>query len=128
MTWRGLHVGRANLVTTFNQRCGIQVYQPNQGNVSLTEWTRESGSDERLSHLSKGLWLDSLFGWQNNAVNVLSVRQGELPEMKPCVLGMCIVPVSGIAGNLLQQHITYVTTLPPDAIVTIELLPLPCLQ
>ncbi|MDI9766266.1 OmpA family protein [Pantoea dispersa] len=112
--------------TTVSQRSGIQVYQPGQGNVSLTEWTRESGSDGRLSRLSQGLWLDSLLAWQSIAVNdLLSVRQGELPVMKPCVQGMCMVPVSGIAGNLWQQHITSVTALPPDAVVTTEPLPLP---
>jgi hypothetical protein len=57
--------------------------------------------------------------------DLLSVRQGELPVMKPCVQGMCMVPVSGIAGNLWQQHITTVTALPPDAVVTTEPLPLP---
>ncbi|WP_185749310.1 OmpA family protein [Pantoea dispersa] len=112
--------------TTVSQRSGIQVYQPRQGNVSLTEWTRETGSDGRLSRLSQGLWLDSLLAWQNSAVtNLLSVRQGELPVMKPCVQGMCMVPVSGITGNLWQQHITSVTALPPDAVVTTGPLPLP---
>ncbi len=112
--------------TTVSQRSGIQVYQPGQGNVSLTEWTRETGSDARLSRLSQGLWLDSLLAWQRSAVNdLLSVRQGELPVMMPCVQGMCMVPVSGIAGNLWQQHITSVTALPPDAVVTTEPLPLP---
>jgi hypothetical protein len=85
-----------------------------------------NGTDGRLSRLSHGLWLDSLLAWQNSAVNdLLSVRQGELPVMKPCVQGMCMVPVSGIAGNLWQQHITTVTALPPDAVVTTEPLPLP---
>ncbi|MEZ3499346.1 OmpA family protein [Pantoea sp. KPR_PJ] len=112
--------------TTVSQRSGIQVYQPGQGNVPLTEWARESGSDGRLSRLSQGLWLDSLLAWQSIAVNdLLSVRQGELPVMKPCVQGMCMVPVSGIAGNLWQQHITSMTALPPDAVVTLEPLPLP---
>lgn len=42
------------------------------------------------SRLSQGLWLDGLLAWQNSAVNdPLSVRQGELPVMKPCVQGMC---------------------------------------
>jgi len=109
-----------------SQRSGIQVYQPGQGNVSLKEWTGETGSDARLSRLSQGLWLDSLLAWQSSAVNdLLSERHGELPVMKPCVQGMCMVPVSGIAGNLWQQHITSMTALPPDAIVTTETLPLP---
>ncbi|HDR2786885.1 TPA: OmpA family protein [Enterobacter asburiae] len=112
--------------TTVSQRSGIQVYQPGQGNVSLTEWTRETCSDGRLSRLSQGLWLDSLLAWQSSAVNdLLSVRQGELPVMKPCVQGMCMVPVRGIAGNLWQQHITSVTALPPDVVVSTEPLPLP---
>ncbi|MFU9138106.1 OmpA family protein [Erwinia tasmaniensis] len=112
--------------TTVSQRSGIQVYQSAQGNVSLAEWTRETRSDGRLSRLSQGLWLDSLLAWQNSAVNdLLSVQRGELPVMKPCVQGMCMVPVSGIAGNLWQQHITSVTALPPDAVVTTEPLPLP---
>lgn len=112
--------------TTVSQRSGIQVYQPGQGNVSLTEWTRETGSDGGLSRLSQCLWLDSLLAWQNSTVtNLLSVRQGELPVMKACVQGMCMVPVSGITGNLWQQHITSVTALPPDAVVTTGPLPLP---
>lgn len=112
--------------TTVSQRSGIQVYQPGQGNVSLTEWTRETSSDGRLSRLSQSLWLNSLLAWQNTAVNDLfSVRQGELPMMKPCAQGMCMVLVNGIAGNLWQQHITSVTALTPDATVTTEPLPLP---
>ncbi|MFW7213241.1 MULTISPECIES: OmpA family protein [unclassified Enterobacter] len=112
--------------TTISQQSGIQVYQPGQGNVSLTEWARDTGSDGRFSRLSQGLWLDSLLAWQNSAVNdLLSVRRGELPVMKPCVQGMCMVRVNGIAGNLWQQHITSVTALPPDAAVTTEPLPLP---
>lgn len=55
----------------------MQVYQPGQGNVSVTEWTRETGTDGRLTRLSHGLWLDSLLAWQNSAVNdLLSVRRG----------------------------------------------------
>ncbi|MDO2454159.1 OmpA family protein [Enterobacter asburiae] len=112
--------------TTVSQRGGIHVYQPGQGSMSLTEWTRDTGAEGRLSRLSQGLWLDSLLAWQNSALNdLLSVRRGELPVMKPCVQGMCIVPVSGIEGNLWQQHITTVTALPPDTVVTNEPLLLP---
>lgn len=112
--------------STVSQRIGIQVYQPGQGNVSLTEWIRETGADGRLSRLSQGLWLDGLLAWQNSAVNeLLSVRRGELPAMKPCVQGMCMVPVSGTKCNLWQQHITAVTALPPDVVLTTEPLPLP---
>ncbi|MHB9588048.1 OmpA family protein [Enterobacter mori] len=112
--------------TTINPRSGIQVYQSGQGNVSLTEWILETGTVGRLSRLSHVLWLDSLLAWQNSAVNdLLSVRRGELPVMTPCVQGMCMVPVTGIVGNLWQQHITSVTALPPDAVVSTEPLPLP---
>ncbi|WP_313149006.1 OmpA family protein [Enterobacter sp.] len=112
--------------TTVSQRGGIHVYQPGQGSMSLTEWTRDTGAEGRLSRLSQGLWLDSLLAWQNSALNdLLSVRRGELPVMKPCVQGICIVPVSGIEGNLWQQHITTVTALPPDTVVTNEPLLLP---
>ncbi|EQA1623620.1 OmpA family protein [Enterobacter asburiae] len=112
--------------TTVSQRGGIHVYQPGQGSMSLTELTRDTGAEGRLSRLSQGLWLDSLLAWQNSALNdLLSVRRGELPVMKPCVQGMCIVPVSGIEGNLWQQHITTVTALPPDTVVTNEPLLLP---
>ncbi|WP_336286620.1 OmpA family protein [Cronobacter dublinensis] len=112
--------------STINPRSGIQVYQSGQGNVSLTEWILETGTDGRLSRLSHVLWLDSLLTWQNSAVNdLLSVRRGELPVMTPCVQGMCMVPVIGIAGNLWRQHITSVTALPPDAVVSTEPLPLP---
>ena len=112
--------------TTVSQRSGIQVCQPGQSSVSLTEWTRETGSDGRLSRLSQGLWLHSLLAWQNSAVSdLLSVRHGELPVIKPCVQGMCMVPVNGIAANLWQQHITSLTALPPAAALTTEPLPLP---
>lgn len=65
--------------TTVSQRAGIQVYQSGQGNLSLTEWIRETDVGERLSRLSQALWLDSGLAWLNSAVNsLLSVRQGEL--------------------------------------------------
>ena len=112
--------------TTVSQRAGIQVYQPGQGNVSLTEWARNTDPDGRLSRLSQGLWLDSLLAWQKTAVNdLLSVRQGELPVMKPCVQGICMVPLSGTAGNIWQQHIAAITALPPDVAAIAEPLPLP---
>ncbi|MBY7305547.1 OmpA family protein [Escherichia marmotae] len=112
--------------TTVSQRAGLQVYQPGQGNLSLSDWTRETASGEWLSRLSQILWLDSGLAWLNSAVNsLLSERQGELPALKPCVQGLCMVPVSGLAGNLWQQHIASVTALPPDTVENGELLPLP---
>ncbi len=112
--------------TTVSQRSGIQVCQPGQGNVPLSEWARQTGSEGCFSRLSQGLWLESLLAWQNSAVNdLVSVRRGELPVMKPCVQGMCMVQVNGIEGNLWQQHITSVTALPPDAVAARGPLPLP---
>lgn len=112
--------------TTVSPRAGIQVYQAGQGSLSLTDWIRETAGSKRLSRLSQGLWLDSGLAWLNRAVNsLLSVRQGELPALKPCVQGLCMVPVNGIAGNLWQQHIASVTALPPDVAENGELLPLP---
>jgi len=112
--------------TTISQRTGMQVHRPGQGSLSLAEWAREPDVGERLSRLSQGLWLDSVLAWQETAVNsLLSVRHGELPAMKPCALGVCMVPVSGQPDNLWQQHIGSVTALPPDAACTDEPLPLP---
>lgn len=112
--------------TTVSQREGIQVNQPGQGSLSLAEWTHETDAGSRLPRLSQGLWLNSLLAWQNTTVNdLLSVRQGELPVMKPCVQGICMAPVNGAAGNLWQQHIASVTALPPDSTLTTEPLPLP---
>ena len=112
--------------TTVSQRSGMQVHQPGQGNLSLTEWTREPEAGERLSRLSQGLWLDSVLAWQQDIVNsLLSVRHGELPAMKPCAFGICMVPVNGLPENLWQQHIAAVTALPPDVTGTGEPLPLP---
>lgn len=112
--------------TTLSNRAGIQIYQPGQGNLSLTDWIRDTVVGERLSRLSQGLWLDSLLVWQKTSVNsLLSVRQGELPALKFCVQGLCMAPVKGIAGNLWQQHIGAITALPPDTAVTGDPLPLP---
>lgn len=112
--------------TTISNRTGMQVHQPGQGNLSLAEWARESDAGERLSRLSQGLWLNSLLAWQGTAVSsLLSVRQGELPAMKLCAQGICMVPVSGRADNLWQQHIAHITALPPDVSGTETPLPLP---
>ncbi|WP_338557322.1 OmpA family protein [Erwinia sp. E_sp_B04_7] len=112
--------------TTVSQRTGMQVHQPGQGSLSLAEWACEPDAGERLFRLSQGLWLDSVLAWQDAAVNsLLSVRHGELPEMKPCALGVCMVPVRGQPDNLWQQYIGSVTALPPDAACTDEPLPLP---
>lgn len=107
-------------------RNGFQVHQPGQGNLSLTEWVRETVVGERLSRLSQGLWLNSVLAWQKAAISILlSVRQEELPALKFCVQGICMVPVAGVAGNLWQQHINAITALPPETSAISEPLPLP---
>ncbi|MGR7122711.1 OmpA family protein [Klebsiella aerogenes] len=112
--------------TTVSNRSGIQVHQQGLGNLSLSDWTSEVSATGRLSRLSQALWLDSLLNWQDTAVNsLLSVRQGELPAMKPCAQGMCMVPVQGIQNNLWQQHIAGITALSPDISATATPLPLP---
>ncbi|MEG1601703.1 OmpA family protein, partial [Citrobacter sp.] len=101
--------------TTVDSRAGIQVHQPGQGNLSLSEWTQETDAAGRLSRLSQALWLHSFLDWQKASVDsVLSVRQGELLAMKPCVQGICMLPVSGVEGNLWQQHIAAITALVPE--------------
>ncbi len=101
--------------TTVSIRTGIQVHQPGLGNLSLSEWTRETDAAGRLSRLSQALWLDSFLAWQTRSVDsVLSVRQGDLPAIKTCAQGICILPVSGVQGNLWQQHIAAITALEPE--------------
>lgn len=112
--------------TTVSNRAGIQVCQPGQGNLSLAEWTRDNNSDEHLSRLSQGLWLDSLLSWQMACVApLLQTRQGELSALKPCAHGICMTPVRGLTDNLWQQHIAGLTALPPDILLSEDPLPLP---
>ncbi|HEY2452827.1 MAG TPA: OmpA family protein [Scandinavium sp.] len=112
--------------TTINNRAGIQVHQPGQGNLPLTEWIKESDASGRFTRLSQVLWLDSLLAWQASAVNsLLTVRQGELPVLKPCAQGFCMVAVSGVNDSLWQQHISGITALAPDITGNRDALPLP---
>ncbi|QLK60060.1 OmpA family protein [Enterobacteriaceae bacterium Kacie_13] len=112
--------------TTTCRQEGIRVHQPGQGNLTLDEWARENDTAGHLSRLSQGLWLDSLLCWQACAVDgQLSARQGELPAMKLCAQGVCMVPVKGVSNNLWQQNIAAVTALPPDRTDSEALLPLP---
>ncbi|MBS0850146.1 OmpA family protein, partial [Citrobacter sp. JGM124] len=109
-----------------SNRTGIQVYPPNQGCLPLGEWAQEARPDEQLSRLSQGLWLDSLLAWQETVVNrLLSIRQRELPALQFCAQGVCMAPVSAVAGNLWQQHIGSVTALSPETTDNDNLLPLP---
>lgn len=112
--------------STASQRAGLRVHQPGQGNLSLTDWIRETPAGGQFSRLSQGLWLDSGLAWMNCAVNsLLSGSPAERHALKPCMQGLCMVPVAGLAGNLWQQHITTVTALPPEVTENTGPLPLP---
>lgn len=112
--------------TAVNRRAGMQVHQPGQGNLQLADWLNETGTSGRFSRLSQTLWLNSLRGWQEKAVdNLLLERQGELPALRLCAQGFCMVPISGLTDNLWQQHIASVTALPPERGGAANQLPLP---
>ncbi|WP_084110359.1 OmpA family protein [Erwinia typographi] len=112
--------------TVVNNRAGIQVHQPGQGNLPLADWINESGASGRFTRLSQALWLDSLLSWQGNAVDsLLTERQGELAALRPCAQGFCMVPLSGWADSLWQQHISGITALSPDRVDPPDALPLP---
>lgn len=112
--------------STFSNRAGIQVHQPGQGKLSLAEWTQETAVDERFSRLSQGLWLDSVLAWQKTAVSsLLSVRQGELPALKFCVQGLCMVPVDDDLPELTEGLVSmlwphYLRTIPSLSVVALS--------
>jgi len=109
-----------------SQRTGIFVHQPGEGHLSLTDWAGQHEASGRISRLSQALWLDSLLGWQaKNVASLLDEQQGELPALRPCVQGFCMVPINGQHGNLWQQHIASITALPPDNRLSAAPFPLP---
>ncbi len=112
--------------TSVSHGTGIRIHLPGQGNQPLSEWVSESHASGRFARLSQVLWLNSLLSWQGeNVDSLLAVRQGELPALKPCAWGVCMVPISGQRGNLWQQHIADITALPPDSSDRVHTLPLP---
>lgn len=112
--------------TTVSHRAGMQVHQPGQGNRQLADWLNEIEPSGRFSRLSQALWLNSLLGWQGGQIDsLLTARQGELPALKICAQGFCMVPVSGQANSLWQQHIASITALPPERVDSADPLPLP---
>lgn len=112
--------------TPASHRAGMQVHQPGQGNLLLADWIGESHAFWRSARLSQALWLDSLLGWQRSQVDsLLTAPQGELPALKICAQGFCMVPVSGQANSLWQQHIASITALPPERADSADPLPLP---
>lgn len=112
--------------TRSNTREGMQVHQPGQGSLPIAEWVSESSDCARFIRLGQALWLDGLLGWQTNSVdNLLTVAQGELPALEFCTQIFCIVPVSGQANSLWQQHIASITALPPQGVDVTDPLLLP---
>jgi len=112
--------------TAVHHPAGTQVHQPGQGNVPLADWINENAASGHFNRLSQALWLHSLLGWQGQAlVGLLTEGMGELPLVKLCAQGFCIVPVSGRTSNLWQQHIAGVTALPPQGRDSVSPLPLP---
>jgi len=105
--------------TTTRQNSDVLVHQPGQGNLPVADWINEKEALGHISRLSQGLWLDNLLHWQNKAVDdLLMDATAELPALRPCARGLCRTPVSGLPGNLWQQHIAGITTLPPETAVT----------
>ncbi|WP_428945847.1 OmpA family protein [Pantoea sp. FN060301] len=111
---------------TSEHRTGLQVHQPGQGNLQLAEWINENEASGRFGRLSQVLWLNSLLDWQRTSVeSVLTENQGELPALRLCAQGFCMVPVSGQSGSLWQQYIAGITTLSPERSEQTDALPLP---
>lgn len=109
-----------------NDRRGIVVHQPGEGELSLADWTGPQEISGRISRLSQALWLDSLLGWQRKNISPLCEEpQGELLAIRPCIQVFCMVPVNGQYDNLWQQHIASITTLSPDNRLAAASLPLP---
>lgn len=112
--------------STTSHRPGVGVHLPGESYLSLTDWIGQHDTSGRISRLSQSLWLDSLLGWQAKNVGILlTEQQGELPVLKPCVQGFCLVPINGQSDNLWQQHITRITSLPPDNRLSVASFPLP---
>lgn len=112
--------------SALSHRSGIFVHQSGEGDFSLTDWIGQHETPERISRLSQVLWLESLLDWQaRNVTSLLKQQQGELPVLKPCVQGFCMVPINGQSDNLWQQHITRITALPPDNSLSAASFPLP---
>ncbi|WP_380178815.1 OmpA family protein [Kalamiella sp. sgz302252] len=107
-----------------NQQSEMQVYQPGQGNLALSEWVKESGIASRLNRLSLALWLTSLLDWQQKAVNSLLTERSR-KAMVPCAQGICITPTNGEPDNLWHQHIIAITALAPKGHEKAGPLPLP---
>ncbi len=112
--------------TAVNNHAGIQVHQPGQGNLPLADWINESDASGSFTRLSQALWLDSLLSWQASVVDsLLAERLGEHAALRPCAQGFCMVPLSGWADSLWQQHISGITALSPDRVDPSDALPLP---
>ncbi|MEN3752181.1 OmpA family protein [Mangrovibacter sp. SLW1] len=104
----------------------MQVHQPGQVNLPLSQWVNDAHGRSRLPCMSMALWLGSLLAWRERTIQpVLSVPAEDLPGLEFCQQGVCVAPVKGEQGNLWQQHIASYTALPPDVTATEASLPLP---
>lgn len=111
---------------TADTRQGIQAHQPGMGNMPLTHWLTEGGTEGQFTRLTRVLWLEALTGWFRPAVeSLLTTHQNALPSLPPCAWGVCLVPVKGQDGNLWQQHIDGLTALKPLPGTSSDELPLP---
>lgn len=112
--------------SALNHHPEMQVHQPGQVNLPLSQWVNDAHGRSRQPCVSMALWLGSLLAWRERAIQpVLSVPAGDLPALEFCQQGVCVAPVQGEQGNLWQQHIASYTALPPGAAATESSLPLP---
>lgn len=109
-----------------NHHSGVGVHWPGESELSLADWIGLHDSSGHISRLSQSLWLDSLLGWQaKNVDSLFAERQGELAALKLCIQGFCMTPIAGQRENIWWQHITHITSLPPNNLLTVASFPLP---
>lgn len=103
---------------------GVRVRQNGYVAQPVADWQRENGS--HASRLYQTLWLDSVLALMaSHLTRSFSTRQGELPPLNLCAVGICLTPVPAVTDNLWQQQTAGITTLPPAHIPAPALLPLP---
>lgn len=100
-----------------------RVHLPGEGILTLADWQREAAPENRLSHLSQSLWLDTLQVWYQRLV--VPALQGGQNTLRPAALGYCLTSVCGEHHNLWQQQTETLTTMVPAVIPEMSLLPLP---
>lgn len=102
---------------------GIRARQDGHVAMPISDWQRATGDETRLYHV---LWLECVVGMMaRDLFPLFSTRQSELPPLAFCAMGVCLTPVSGVEGNLWQQQVADISTLPPKTKATEDLFPLP---